>query len=184
MKLGKKDSLSLLNTNIKIFGYVPSEITSWEISKLLRLLHSIPGKKRVKRVNGIDKYKDILRDLFLGLIVDQTIGCWFIEDRRSNYRQLTIESKKGVIAHRLSYELFIDTIILPQVCHHCDWPGCCNPWHLFNGTHADNIEDARLKGRFDRPKILTSTEKFLLWKHINFPESKNEKYETFKINGD
>lgn len=32
-------------------------------------------------------------------------------------------------------------------CHHCDTPPCINPDHLFEGTRADNVRDAQLKGR-------------------------------------
>ena len=56
-------------------------------------------------------------------------------------------------AHRVAFELTYGG--LPKlVCHRCDNRKCCNPNHLFGGTHKDNTQDARRKGRLKRVKIL------------------------------
>lgn len=54
-----------------------------------------------------------------------------------------------VRAHRVAWCLVnerafsIDLLVL----HRCDNPRCCNPDHLFLGTHLDNVHDAITKGR-------------------------------------
>lgn len=75
-------------------------------------------------------------------------GCWeWIASRiRNGYGQFRLNGKM-VLAHMVSYELFVGSI--PDrmfVCHSCDNPGCVNPDHLWIGTSKDNHQDAKQKG--------------------------------------
>lgn len=49
--------------------------------------------------------------------------------------------------HRWAYRAFIGPITGDlHVLHHCDNKRCCNPSHLFLGTHGDNMNDMAEKG--------------------------------------
>jgi hypothetical protein len=76
--------------------------------------------------------------------------CWKLPWGRYNpegYR-LLIWAGRSLMAHRVSYELFVGPI--PDgyvVMHRCDNPPCCNPRHLQAGTLSDNSQDMHGKGR-------------------------------------
>ena len=65
----------------------------------------------------------------------------------NGYGQISINDKTH-LAHRVAFEQAHGPI--PKglvICHRCDNPSCCNPEHLFLGTHADNVADKVSKGR-------------------------------------
>lgn len=63
--------------------------------------------------------------------------------------QMTVE-RRGVLAHRATYLVYVTDPGDFNVCHTCDNPPCCNPAHLFTGTHQDNMDDRDTKGRHHR----------------------------------
>ncbi len=54
---------------------------------------------------------------------------------------------KQMRSNRIAWVLSNGPIGDLHVLHRCDNPPCCNPSHLFLGTHADNMRDKALKGR-------------------------------------
>jgi hypothetical protein len=55
------------------------------------------------------------------------------------------------LAHRIAYTLAKGKLN-NLCCHTCDNKLCCNPSHLFDGTHHDNLQDAGNKGRLGKVK--------------------------------
>lgn len=62
---------------------------------------------------------------------------------------VTTVKRKTKYVHRLAMEEKMGRSLGPKeiVCHTCDTPSCYNIDHLFLGTQADNMADAKAKGR-------------------------------------
>ena len=88
--------------------------------------------------------------------VEKSDGCWLwtghcSSGARGDYGRVKINGELWS-AHRASYAQFVAPI--PDglfVLHRCDVPRCVRPDHLFLGTHDDNMEDMRKKGRVVTP---------------------------------
>lgn len=90
--------------------------------------------------------------------VDPETGCWnwMGSLQTCGYGQIRIGGSISQLAHRLSWIAHRGP--LPSglhVLHHCDNPKCCNPDHLYLGTHLDNMRDMnsrkrRRKGKFSK----------------------------------
>jgi hypothetical protein len=85
--------------------------------------------------------------------LDRTGGpdsCWeYTKQRdRHGYGRMQTTGHSEVLAHRIAYELTHGSI--PdgmQILHRCDNRPCCNPMHLYAGTHEENMRDRGERGR-------------------------------------
>lgn len=57
-----------------------------------------------------------------------------------------------ILAHRLAWVIANDRDLADGaiVCHRCNNPSCCNPRHLYEGTHKSNSADMVRAGRSPR----------------------------------
>jgi hypothetical protein len=79
--------------------------------------------------------------------------CWPWKGKRTRGYGITAIGRHGLLAHRVVWETVYGPI--PQglcVCHRCDHPECCNPKHLWLGTHDENMTDMSVKGRTSRQR--------------------------------
>lgn len=77
-------------------------------------------------------------------------GCWLWLGTWTHFGhgRLSSNGKSPIVASRLFYEHFTGPIPDGKfVCHKCDTPPCCNPDHLFLGTHSENMNDMKRKRR-------------------------------------
>jgi hypothetical protein len=105
-------------------------------------------------LKGIKRKRKSLIDDFWRY-VDQSRGprnCWpwtRYRDKEGYGRATPKDLRQSPLVHRHVWTIVHGKI--PKglhVLHHCDNPACCNPSHLWLGTHQDNMKDRDRKGRW------------------------------------
>lgn len=112
-------------------------------------------------------------------------GCWEYTGALNNKGYGTIKrypegssERRTFSVHRYVYQHVVGGI--PEgllVLHKCDNPKCFNPSHLFLGTHQDNMDDAKAKGRMlggpGAGKLTVDDERAI--RHLYHAESCNQR---------
>ena len=95
-------------------------------------------------------------------------GCWpWQASTFGNGRGQFVAGGKHFPAHR--YAFLISKGPIPpgkEVCHSCDNPICCNPAHLWVGTHHENMLDAQAKKRLKGARGMVTKNMQLTPKHV------------------
>ena len=76
-------------------------------------------------------------------------GChiWQRSTKPNGYGQLTFRMRR-LMAHRAAWIARHGPIRKGlEVCHRCDERRCCNPDHLYLGSHAENMAEMKAKRR-------------------------------------
>lgn len=129
----------LYNLNKRIWIKLPE--SRFEYKELVRI------RDYLYTIHKFEPDRELIVKLYHGVEIYSEKGCWINKETDwSSYRRISVNNKQ-TSAHRISYELFNNKPLIHQGCHKCDRKGCVNPFHIFDGTQSDNINDARWKDK-------------------------------------
>jgi len=90
-----------------------------------------------------EEYDESIRQKIIKNIKVNENGCWIWQKpiQPTGYGKTTYKLK-SVDCHRVSWIVFKGKIQKGKIiCHFCDIRSCCNPSHLWVGTHKENTRD-------------------------------------------
>lgn len=108
----------------------------------------------MKKITDYTAYWKILfRRFWNSVDVRKPDECWEWKKSRTERGYGKLEyvkdgKAKTIGAHKMAYMLTYGSV--PEdllICHTCDNPPCCNPFHIFAGTNQDNRDDCVKKKR-------------------------------------
>lgn len=103
---------------------------------------------RANRPDDVFKYINMVND---------RNACWLwggnVDDGRPYFTFKDGKRSKKSLAYRVVYWLVYGERLPSNVLirHTCDVPLCCNPFHLLKGTHQQNMDDMKERGRHGLP---------------------------------
>lgn len=116
---------------------------------------ALMGKKAAgpKAIKPMPDFSDEFKARFFANVPNGTQGeCWEWLGHQTNRGYGTIKYHQvGFLAHRVALYFACKPVSQDMhACHRCDNPLCCNPDHLFWGTHQNNMDDMNSKNRCHR----------------------------------
>lgn len=106
-------------------------------------------QEQTQNIPGRFKYASLLEAFWAHCTKGRPDECWPWTGITAHFGHGKLRFRHAQLyAHRASWEVHYGPIPAGlNVLHKCDNPPCCNPHHLFLGTHADNHADMDDKGR-------------------------------------
>lgn len=91
--------------------------------------------------------------------ISDFFGCWeWTAGKTDNGYGRISNGEREVRSHRFAFELAYRPIPEGLLClHKCDNKLCCNPNHLYLGTHKDNNRDRSVRNRDSWPRGMNAS---------------------------